>query len=231
MDQQTYLKKFSRAARWYLPWKESSAVTSDYRAMLAERTASGGDLVAELGRPAQAARLLREKGAYARWLAAFALMALCLLMPEVWLLTARFPRPISWLAAPLVIGLATALLWFRRDLWGKGAIPRGLLPAGLALVAILAATLFLLWCLAQNPLALPLGHIGPAAGRVLTLAGAAAGILALWGLVQGRMTDPRWAVLYGFGLAVLMVCALAMAELTSMDAEPLPIWGRFLGRG
>jgi hypothetical protein len=188
-------------------------------------------LVAEFGKPAQAVRLLREKRAYARWLTAFILMALCLLAPEVWLLTARFPRPAFCMAVPLVIGLVAAILWFRGDFSVKGAIPRGLLPAGFALVVILAAALLILWCLAQNPLTLPLGRIGPAAGRVLALAGAAAGILALWGLIQGRMTDPRWAVLYVFGFIVLMLCVLVMADLTSMDADPLPMLSRFLGRG
>jgi hypothetical protein len=231
MDQQTYLKKFSRAARWYLPRREASEVTADYKTMLSERTESGGDLVAELGKPSRAAWLLREKRAYAKWLAAFVLMALCLLAPEVWLLTARFPRPVFCMAVPLVIGLVVVILWFRRDFGVKGDIPCGLRPAVFVLIVILAAALLILWCLAQNPLVLPPNHIGPIARQVLLLAGIVTGILALWGLIQGRMTDPRWAVLYGLGLVILMLCALVMADLTSMDADPLPILSRFLGRG
>jgi hypothetical protein len=228
MDQQTYLEKFSWAARWYLPQREASEVIADYRTMLTERTEPDVDLVAELGKPAQAARLLREKSAYARWLAAFMLMALCLLVPEVWLLTARFPRPVSWLAVPLVIGLVAAILWFRSDFSVKEAVPRGLFPAVFALVVILVAALLILWCLAQNS---PLDHIGPIARKILLLAGAAAGILAQRGLIQARVTDPRWAALYVLSFIILMFFTLLMAELTSMDTAPLPVLSRFLGRG
>jgi hypothetical protein len=229
MDQETYLKKLSRTARWYLPRQEASEVIADYKTMLSERTEPGGDLVRELGKPSQAVRLLREKRAYARWVTAFILMALCLLASEVWLLTARFPRPTSWIAMPLVIGLIAVILWFRRDFSVKEAVPRGLLPAVFALVVILAVVLLILWCLAQN---LPTDHIGSIARPVLLIAGVVAGILALWGLIQARVTDPRWMVLYVFGFMVLMVCALLMAELISMDLDVASsLLNRILGRG
>jgi hypothetical protein len=229
MDQQTYLKKLSRTARWYLPRREASEVIADYKTMLSERTEPGGDLVRELGKPSQAVRLLREKRAYARWLTAFILMALCLLAPEAWLLTARFPRPTCWMAMPLVIGLIAAILWFRSDFSVKEAVPCGLLPVVFALVVILAVALLILWCLSKN---LPADHIGSIARPVLLIAGAASGILALWGLIRARMTDPRWAVLYVFGFMVLMVCALLMAELISMDLDVASsLLNRILGRG
>jgi hypothetical protein len=230
MDKQTYLKKFSLAARWYLPRQEASEVIADYKTMLSERTEPDVDLVAELGKPSQAVRLLREKRAYARWLTAFILMALCLLAQEVWLLTARFPRPTYWMAMPLVIGLIAAILWFCRDFSVKGAIPRGLLPAVFALVVILAVALIILRCISEN---LPAGHIGSIARLVLLIAGVVAGILALWGLIQARVTDPRWAVLYVFGFIVLMICALLMADLISMDldAASSSLLNRILGWG
>lgn len=111
MDQQTYLKTLSYALRWRLPKPEADEVLADYEEMFSQCPADSDDqFIGELGGPFQAARLLTEPKAYRRWLAAFGLMAFCLLLPQCLLLRARFDQyPAGWMFLLLAAGTAAAL--------------------------------------------------------------------------------------------------------------------------
>jgi hypothetical protein len=221
MDKQTYLTKFTRAARWYLSPPEAAEVTADYQSMLAESGDRDRDPSIEFGQPDRAAWLLREPMSYLRWLAAFAGMALCLLVPELLLLTGRFPRPTYYLGALFVVGTAVALLSFRRRKTERSDLPRGLLPAILVLCAVLAAMCLTLLALSQGVWfsRLPLEQYGPFAQLLLSLTGTVACVLGLLGLIQARLSDQQWAALYIVSLTVLMICAIEMAQITRMDLD------------
>jgi hypothetical protein len=224
MNRQSYLKRFSCAARWCLSGKEAEEVISDYKTMLEDRPESG-DLTEELGKPFHAARLLTARTAYCRWLAVFGLLVCCLLLPEYLLLRGMFYRSSFWLLAVLLAaGVGGSLVYFRPQPGEqKGPLPKGLLPMmGVTLFALLAAGAVLLSMVAGIGGGLPLRWYGLIARWTLNLAGTAAAMLGLWGLAQARMADRRWCALYVLGLTALIVCALVLSMLTNME---MPVSG------
>ncbi len=153
MDHATYLKNFSRIVRWTLPKAEAEAALADYREILDQYSQEhASDLVERLGTPEQAAELLMDRCAYHRWLTAFFVMLLCLLLPEWWLTkTAFFNTPLISLTAVVyvlfVLGAVAALVWFRfpasRE---KTPQPKGLLPTAVSLLVLFAAILAYTLC-------------------------------------------------------------------------------------
>ncbi|MCI9113213.1 MAG: hypothetical protein HFF96_02975 [Oscillibacter sp.] len=75
-----YFSRLSRAARWFLPPAEAAEVLEDYREIVAGR--SEEELRRDLGTPRAAMRQLAQPKAYRRWLAAFAGLTVCLLLPS-----------------------------------------------------------------------------------------------------------------------------------------------------
>jgi hypothetical protein len=219
MDKGAYLVKFSRAARWYLAEPEAAAVIADYRELV-ERPEAGSDPAAGIGAPWRAARLLAVPKAYRRWLAAFILMALCLLVPESLLLRASFSAsPDRLLALLLAAGLAASLLWFRLPPWEKrGPLPGGLRPVLAAVLVMLLLAAAVLWGMAAGAWG------GAAARRTLVLTGTLAAAAGLWGLVQARLTDRRWRAVYVLGLTALAVCVLVLFQLVRMDRSASGWW-------
>lgn len=222
MDQQTYLKTLSYALRWRLPKPEVDEVLADYEEMFSQCPAdSDGQFIGELGGPFQAARLLTEPKAYRRWLAAFGLMAFCLLLPQCLLLRARFDQyPAGWMFLLLAAGTAAALVWFwpKRGEGGKLPFPKGLCLMLAVLLMISAAAAAILAGLAAGVWeALPPALYGTAAYWTMSLAGTAAALFGLFGLVKARISDRRWRALYVMGLMVLSECVMVIAVLVSMD--------------
>lgn len=229
MDKETYLRRFSRMARWGLKKSEAAEAIDDYTQLLSQRgEESEGTLERELGSPAHAARLLVEPGSYHRWLAVFGGMLCCLLLAEFLLLWGSFRQyPFLPMLILLILGSGAALLWFRRREEGEEhKLPHGLVPALAVVLLAFAGACVMLWMLASGVWqSLPAPYYGLTARWALRIAGtvgAAAGIL---GLVKARTTHRRWRAVYILGLTSVAACVLVGAILTSMSLDTAaPNW-------
>lgn len=156
-----YMARLERAARWRLPRQEAEDVIADYRDIVGNPPRPDDELIRDLGRPRDVVRPLAQPRRYYTWLAVFAVMAACILIP------AESPLPLgSWLiwdslfspygfpipGVPLflhfmVIGLALSLVWFRPGQGEpKAPLPR---PVIIALLAELALMGVVWWCFYQ----------------------------------------------------------------------------------
>lgn len=220
MDHNRYRKTFSRAVRWRLPNAEAEDVLADYEGIFSQYP--GEIPVQELGQPLQAARLLSEPHAYHRWLAAFGLMAACLLLPWLLLLRAAFRHdPSLPMYLLFLLGAGTALIWFRPRHGARRSspLPKGLRPVLLGLLAVVAAAAAILAGLIRQawPLLSP-DWYGRVAHGALLLAGTAGAAFGLLGLIQARIADRRWCSLYVLGLTALVGCVLMLSLLTTLSA-------------
>ena len=208
--------------RWRLPKPEADEVLADYEALFSEHLLENDDAwIQDLGEPLEAARLLTEPKVYRRWLAAFGLMASCLLLPEYLLLRARFNQyPLGLMSILLAAGTAIALICFRpqRKETARAPFPKGLclmlsvlLLIMAAAAAVLAGLITGIWEL------LPPAWYGRIAYWTMGISGTAAAVTGWFGLVKARMSDRRWRALYIMGLMVLVECVLVIANLVSMD--------------
>lgn len=220
MDRQAYFKKLSFLVSWRLPEPEAREVLCDYQELLFQQpTEDGTALIRDLGTPRQAARLLTEAKEYRRWLTAFAVMTICLVIPEFLLLRANFVHdPLGFLYALFALGLAVCFLWFRpRRKAEKSGLPKGLLPLLLGSLVIWAAAGVLTVSGANGAwTSLPLKWYGPMIQAVLWCVGTAAAAFGLLGLVKARISDRRWRALYVLGLTILTECLLVTAVLHSL---------------
>ena len=229
MDQNTYQKRFSRLVRWRLPKSEADGVLADYEEIFAHHQGEDGTtLTQNLGAPWQAARLLTEPHAYRRWLAAFAWMAFCLLLPLGLLLRGQFwSRPTVLMTALFLSGMAVSLMQFRPGT-GKAPMPKGLRPALAGLAVLLAAVGWVLGCLFTGAWAgWPAEWYGLTARWVLTLTGAAGAAAGLLGVVKARLDNRHWSALYILGLTAVAVCVLILAFLTSLDSASGVAWASY----
>lgn len=220
MDQNTYLKKFSRVVRWRLPESEADEVIADYHALLTQCSEESTQV---FGQPEHAARLLSEPKSYRRWLMAFDLLALCLLLSEFFLLRASYPQyPAVRMYVLFFLGSVGSLLWFRPQP-GEGhkpRLPKGLCPLLLGLLVLAAAVVGLLTGLMQGVWqALPAGLYGRIANGSLLLSGTIAAISGLFGLINARLSDRRWCSLYILGLTTLIESVLVHALLVNMSLD------------
>lgn len=233
MDKQTYLKHFSRAARWRLGHREAAEVVADYTELLEQRPPEQGDtLVEDLGRPQAAVRLLAEEKSYRRWLWSFWAMLFCLLLPELLLQGPYISRQPKWAEyGPLVLGLALAVFWFRPR-GKKTPLPRGILwglAVQVAMLATMAVVLFSLISGTWERWEWPLESYGPTAARILCTTGAVAAALGILGAVRARMNDRRWIALYVLGLTMVVVCLQILSTMLQLDGGDLD-WRGWLMR-
>lgn len=229
MDKNTYRKHFSRRVRWSLSKSEAAETLADYEDLLSSYPE--GDcpaLVRNLGTPAQAAGLLIDQKAYHRWLAVFAALLACLVLPLCWLWSARFDQsPLAVLLVLLAAAVVGSLVWFCP--WKEAAkkpLPKGLvLTLATLVLGGLAAAGGMVSLSAEIWRSLPPGQYGAAARAVLWTAGTASALLALMGLVKARLSDRRWCGAYLLGLTVLLECVMELSILCSMSLEPsIPGW-------
>lgn len=150
-----YLAKLSQAARWYLPPAEAAEVVEDYRDLIEQQPRSEEALLRDLGSPWSAARQLVQPRAYRRWVAVFAVLAVCLLPPSAlpllrelseqavfqfpaadwpWRIISLCGKIVPFLGVFLLTGAALSLVWFRRR---SGEERRQPLPRGVALLLLL----------------------------------------------------------------------------------------------
>lgn len=224
-----YLQRLTWAARWRLPAAEAGEVVSDYAELLEGDRRTYEEQCRALGTPRDAVRLLSTGWTYRRWLAVFAALALCLLLPLLWMygLSYRYQLSRGAYLFFLLPGVVLSLIWFRWMGGKSGTVPRRL-PVLLGLTALLGLLVALMAVPAFSPRLLePLASVIPARwlGRVYHLALCTIGLLAaaagLAGLVLARLEDRRWISLYVLGLTVLLLAFVLYSLLSSMDLSAL----------
>ena len=239
-----YMARLERAARWRLPPQEAEDVIADYRDIVADPPRSEDQLRREVGDPVEVIKLLvAPPKVYRTWLAVFAVMAACVLIPG--------HSGFGWFSWPFyrlcfeqgglhlgpvlaVLGGGLALFWFRRQKGAtKAPVPRGLIAALTALLVWIGLALLLNWAICYDLdglLALgprvqvwpgPLGDTEPftvfASKWALILLPFFASFLAVYWLVRARTRDRRWTAAYILTLAAILVSLETIAQMNSMD--------------
>ena len=247
-----YMARLERAARWRLPRQEAEDVIADYRDIVGNPPRPEDELRRDVGDPEQVIQLLvSPPRAYRIWLIVFAVMAACIAMPALgpwpcegfyapelfgdfptytlffrplWTLFSSYRSPFPYLY--LLVGLAAALVWFRRPKGEhKTPLPRSI-PIWLAVPAApLAAMWWLLlqldgfpdaflWQFSMNY------RIGPVISLVTIWVCFAMAILGIIALVKARTTDRRWRAVYAMALTSVIVCLSILAIFDNMDPDP-----------
>lgn len=219
-----YFTRLTLAARWWMPQGEAEEFLSDYREILEENPRPEEALLRELGEPRRAVRLAADRRGCRRWLAVFAALALCLLLPALYGLSRQIEHLLGVYLrcfSPEVLlpaaGTIGALLWFRR----RAQRPRSPLPRALyvllpLLPVLLALLLWWVWGLLLYPLTVP-SWAGLAAQGSYAALSLLAAALGLWGLTAARVRDRRWLALYVLALATAALCCATLLCLRGVD--------------
>ena len=237
-----YMARLERWAKWMLPRQEADDVLGDYRDIAADP-----EMRRELGKPREVIQPLVQKKQYRAWLAVFAVMAGCLLLPGVSALPGG-PYPV-WLSlfnpdgflipgVPLclyfmAVGIATALIWFRpREGEPKTPLPRAVSVILAVELVLLAAVWWMSWQITLYPdgvfadqaFWLPLlVYVGPFtyASHILAIllewSSIPLMVLGVAALVKARTRDRRWRAVYVMSLTLMMMAFCVLSAFTSMD--------------
>lgn len=247
-----YMTKLARAARWRLPPQEAEDVIADYRDIAADP-----EMLRGLDSPRNVIRPLVQKKQYRIWLAVFLLLSACILIPGI------SPQPIpnlfricfrvdTWGSAPLLhlgpvfafVGVAGALIWFRRMGRKAERLSKTLAVLLAVLLACLTAVLVFDWFWMRDPsgfaamwgetppflffgLISPIGPEGRMVSRsvhifeeLLHHVGTLAALLGVFGLVKARMRDRRWAAVYVLSMAVMLLALESLRMLIYVEWYP-----------
>ena len=140
----------------------------DYRDLIQQEPRSEEELLRDLGSPWSAARQLVQPRAYRRWVAVFAVLAVCLLPPSAlpllrelseqavfqfpaadwpWRIVSLCGKIVPFLGVFLLTGAALSLVWFRRRSGEerRQPLPRGVAPLLLLLLIGLAFEWVVIW--------------------------------------------------------------------------------------
>lgn len=259
---QKYMASLTRWARWTLPPREAEDVIADYQDIVDDE-----ELFHNLSKPRQAVRTLAQTKPYRIWLAVFAVLAACALLPALATLPGMWPvwellhrlridllslDPERRLSIGLgtvlpFLGMAGALVWFRRKGWkGLGRPSPALIALLAAAAACTVAILAVNWSWMRDPTAfseawgeMPLYvlwfRIGPPGYTVsrsahifveaLEWSGFAMALLSVFALVKARTQDRRWAAVYILTLTAVLLSAETLALFNSMELiETAPGW-------
>ncbi len=234
-----YMTRLEGWARWMLPRQEAEDVIADYRDITGDP-----ELCRGLDKPRHVIKPLANKKTYYTWLAAFAVMALCVftlgISPTgigylIWRLP-FFPNHLGPVFA--LSGAVLALVWFRRKKDGRRApIPKGLAVA-LAFLLVWVGLVFLFYWAVLHDLdgfvsmwGTMTTFIGPGntVPRSTYLIQCAlcylpflASFPALYWLVKARIHDRRWAAAYILAVTAILVSLETVAELTNMNVTAAP---------
>lgn len=225
LTREQYLKKFSRAARWRLPPRESEDAIADYRELIFQAERDEEKLVEELGEPVQAAHLLTDVQTYRRWLKVFAVLAFGLFLLAKWDFMAWSNLRLSfaeqwwypvWVMA---VGMALSLYWFRRHGQKNGPLSKRL---ALALVVVLIAgcgVMYGIWDITGAVMYEQTSeHYWRMVQQVhlvitaMMYVGTLSALAAFAGLVLAKCYDRRWLALY-----ILGVTAAAMIGFVTFN--------------
>lgn len=213
-----YMARLERWARWMLPRQEAEDVIADYRDIAADP-----EMLRGLDKPRNVLRPLTQKKPYYTWLAVFAVLAACILIPgasphgpfwRLWDVCFGGPYGGGWTAysfshwGPILagIGLIASLVWFRHQGRKEGRLPKAAKVWLAVLAAWLAAVFGVSWLALRAP----------------------QGFMAMWGEVpwtyfgvpiMGGMTRPLSTLILtgvlqygGTAAAILGVYALVQAR-------------------
>lgn len=238
-----YLSRLSRAARWYLPPAEAAEVLEDYREIVEDR--SEEELRRDLGAPRTVVRQLAQPREYRCWLAVFAVLAACVLLPAVlpvlsvlsgmvmfkfhaysmdwlWWFPNLCAKIIPLHGGFLVAGTALALVWFRR---GSGQERRrGLPKGGVPLLVLSLIGIAVQWLVAWFSLEMveTLTYTQKMVDTIrltMVLDMFVMGAVGMFALVKARMADRRWRTVYILALAGSILGLSVFAVWTSMDVS------------
>lgn len=237
-----YLSRLSRAARWYLPPEEAAEVLEDYREIVEGRTEE--ELRRDLGTPRMVARQLVQKRDYRRWLAVFAGLTACVVLPsadgvlseisqqlirlfDIWLFVGGIAQTSRYAEWMLPLGTALALVWFQRNGRKEQAPSKWLAPLLAVLLLGIAWVSFLAWTLFAEQWGL-LNSLFPENHWLmrfsLGLYSLAAGMAGMLGLVKARLTDRRWRAVYVLGLTGAAACLFVWKMFSSMTLDLSSGW-------
>ena len=165
-----YMTRLERAARWRLPRQEAEDVIADYRDIVGNPPRSEEDLRREVGDPEQVVKLLvSPPKQYRIWLAVFAALAACILIPGATLNTpftwlwdkcfTGFSGAYVWPGGPSgywgpvlgLLGMVGALAWFRRTGRKEQTLPRAFRALSAALLVWLVLILLVDWFWMRDP--------------------------------------------------------------------------------
>ena len=248
-----YLSRLSRAARWYLPPAEAAEVLEDYREIVAGR--SEEELRRDLGAPRAVARQLAQPKAYRRWVAVFAVLSVCIVLPAITPLWQELSfnvfklyrlywfwdigeRVFPFTGLFYITGTALSLAWFRRGSGKRQSVPKGIWPLLAVLLAGMAWVWFLGWVILMERWDI-LNALAPTEHRAVFIrltVGAdslAMGMLGLAGLVKSRIRGRHWGAVYVLGLAGVIL-SLSVWGLFNLRVDlsaagwQTPVWIRYL---
>ena len=244
-----YLTRLEQWARWMLPKNEAEDVISDYRDIVNAQPRSDGELLRDLGKPRDVVRPLAQPKQYRTWLAVFAILAACVLLPGYsgfgffsWTLFRWCFEQGHLHLGPIfaLLGMVLALVWFRRSKdEPKSPIPKGIIITSALLLVWIGLIFLYHWALlydmdgfiAMWGMMEPL--IGPRRSvfRSVYLSQWAmcflpfiASFLALYWLVKARVHDRRWAAAYILALTAIVISMETVAHNSSMEiTTPLEV--------
>lgn len=158
-----YMARLERAARWRLPRQEAEEIVADYRDIVADP-----ELLQGLGSPRDVIRPLTQPRPYRIWLAVFAALCACILIPGINII-GFFPNLArlcfaldtwsAWDWAPLMhlgpvlaaLGCVGTVVWFRRDGLKGEKLPRAVIVLLAVLGLWTAALLAVDFCWIRDP--------------------------------------------------------------------------------
>lgn len=219
MKRRSYRERLVRAVRWRVSETDANEIISDYDEILSQWPDNQDDAIIEnIGEPVQVARMLVQKKEYHRWLLVFCSLIFCLFLQESVLLGISFGRGssliVNWF---FLLGLVISLLYIIPHHKIKDKRSRSLLVLLLVmLVSTAVGFIFLIGLLMQLWTTIPDSQYGPISYCVLLFLGTTSAILGVYGLVQARLENRRWIVLYVLGLSILTACAIFFIKQTSL---------------
>lgn len=234
-----YLTRLERWARWMLPRQEAEDVIADYRDIAADP-----EMLRGLDKPRDVIRPLVQKKPYYTWLAAFAVMAACVLAVgfsgtfigyPFWMLLFDGGRGGPCYAPQVAaLGAITALVWFRLCGRKEGRLSRAVpVLLGVCLLCIAGVLLFCLACSRDfeaftNAWGTMTTWLGPnrdlfisrsfyLSRMAMCYGSAVLAPIGAYSLVKARMGDRRWAAVYVLALTAITISLLVVYWTGSID--------------
>lgn len=231
LTREQYLKKFSRAARWRLPPRESEDAIADYRELIFQPERDESRLAEELGEPVQAAHLLTDVKTYRRWLKVFAVLAFGLFLLAKWdwmgwsSLYLSFAEQWWYPVWVMAVGLALSLYWFRRHGQKNGTISKWLVLALVVVLVFGVGTMALSWYAFSPSFLERYAEIYPHTipwyiilqRELMINGGMVCALIALAGLILAKCYDRRWLALYTLAVTVAALCCFIAFFCRSID--------------
>ena len=225
-----YMSRLRRSAHWMLLPEDAAEVVADYEDIVYGR--SDEELERDIGDPVQAVRLVADGKEYRRWLRAFTVLAVCvLLIPlTMWVnfphYFYRFTDSLDARALFCWAGGLLLALWYR---WKTRKSPAAPVPAALPpliLATLLSAAAMAWWEHRLLAASVTTGSLSALWGEfraqricwhVLVFLFA---VMGLYALVRVRAENRRWLALFVLALTAQMAVMMSFRFVTRLSIEP-----------